>query len=52
MEEVLDEVLPRVRGEPDQVADDRRFATAVYRMAVAEGLMGRVSFEEAQPPTW
>src|SRR5215208_5412301 len=51
MEEVLDEVLPRVRGEPDQVANDRRFATPVYRMAVAEGLMRRVSFEEAQPPT-
>ena len=52
MEEVLDEVLPRVRGEPDQVANDRRFATAVYRMAVAKGLMRRVSFEEAQPSTW
>ena len=52
MEEVLDEVLPRVRGEPDQVADDRRFATAVYRMAVAKGLMRRVSFEEAQLSTW
>src|SRR5687768_6339382 len=30
MEEVLDEVLPRVRGAPDQVANDRRFAMAIY----------------------
>ena len=49
MEEVLDQVLPRVRGEPDQVANDRRFASAIYRIAVANGLMERVSFEE--PPS-
>lgn len=49
MEEVLDQVLPRIRGEPDQVANDRRFATALYRMAVANGLMERISFEETQP---
>jgi hypothetical protein len=35
MTEVLDEVLPRVRGTPEQVANDRRFATAIYRAAVA-----------------
>ena len=29
MEEVLDGVLLRVRGEPDHVANDRRFATAL-----------------------
>jgi hypothetical protein len=51
MEEVLDEVLLRVRGEPDHVANDRRFATALYRMAVANGLMERISFEETQPST-
>ncbi len=51
MEEVLDQVLPRVRGEPDQVANDRRFATAIYRMAVANGLMERISFEETQLST-
>jgi hypothetical protein len=51
MAEVLNEVLPRVRGEPDQVANDRRFATAIYRIAVAEGLMEQISFEETQPST-
>ena len=51
IEEVLAEVLPRVRGSPDRVANDRRFATAVYRTAVARGLMARVGFEEAPPPT-
>ena len=51
MEEVLDQVLPRIRGEPDQVANDRRFATALYRMAVTNGLLERISFEETQPST-
>jgi hypothetical protein len=51
MAEVLDEVLPRVRGTPDQVASDRRFATAIYRVAVAQGLMERIGFEETQPST-
>lgn len=51
IEEALAEVLPRVRGSPDRVANDRRFATAVYRTAVARGLMARVGFEEAPPPT-
>ena len=51
LEEVLAEVLPRVRSSPDQVANDRRFATAIYRTAVAAGLMARVGFEETPPPT-
>src|SRR4051812_14304629 len=50
LEEVFDEVLPRVRGSPDQVANDRRFATAIYRTAVARGLMERIGFEEIPPP--
>ena len=51
LEEVLAEVLPRVRSAPDHVANDRRFATAIYRTAVAAGLMARVGFEETPPPT-
>lgn len=50
MTEVLDEVLPRVRGTPDQVANDRRFATAIYRVALEQGVMERVRSREAQPP--
>ena len=50
LEEVIATVLPRVRGSPDRVANDRRFATAVYRTAVARGLMARVGFEAAPPP--
>ena len=49
MTEALDDVLPRVRGTPEQVADDRRFATAIYRVAVAQGLMERIGFEETPP---
>jgi hypothetical protein len=51
LEEVLAEVLPRVRSSPDHVANDRRFATAIYRTAVAAGSMARVGFEETPPPT-
>jgi hypothetical protein len=50
LEEVIATVLPRVRGTPDRVADDRRFATAIYRAAVARGLMARGGFEAAPPP--
>lgn len=49
MEEVLDEVLPRVGGEPEEVAEDPRFATAIYRIALAEGVMEQVGFEEMDP---
>jgi hypothetical protein len=49
IEEVLDGMLPRVRGEPEQVAEDPRFATAIYRIALAEGVMAQVAFEEPDP---
>jgi hypothetical protein len=49
LEEVFAEVLPRVRGSPDQVANDRRLATAIYRTAVVRGLMARIGFEETPP---
>ena len=40
IEAVFDEVQGRVRGEPDANANDRRFATAIYRAAVMEGHRG------------
>ena len=49
MEDVLDEVLPRVGGDPEAVAEDPRFATAIYRIALAEGVMEEVGFEETDP---
>ena len=42
LDEVLDEVLGRIRGEADAIANDRRFATAIYRKAVLESLMDQV----------
>ena len=33
------------RGEPGQVAQDPRFATALYRTAIASGVMARVVYE-------
>ena len=43
-DEVFEEVLGRIRGEADAIANDRRFATTIYRMAVLEGLMDQVGF--------
>ena len=42
LDEVFDEVLGRIRGEADAIANDRRFATAIYRKAVLEGLIDQV----------
>ena len=47
MDRVFDAVLGRVRGEPDVIANDRRFPTALYRLAIAAGIMGRVSFADS-----
>jgi len=42
LDEVFDEVLGRIRGEADAIANDRRFATVICRRAVLEGLMDQV----------
>src|SRR4051794_20204174 len=39
IDEVLEEVQGRVRGEPGAIANDRRFVTAIYRIAVMSGIM-------------
>jgi hypothetical protein len=44
LDEVFEEVLGRIRGEADAIANDRRFATTIDRMAVLEGLMDQVGF--------
>ena len=44
IETVFDEVLGRVRGEPAAIANDRRFATAIYRIAVMSGIMDQIGF--------
>lgn len=46
MDQVFDAVLGRVRGEPDVIANDRRFATALYRQAIADGIMDQISFAD------
>ncbi len=47
IEEVFDEVQGRVRGEPDVIANDRRFATAIYRMAVLSGALDQIGLAES-----
>jgi hypothetical protein len=42
LDEVFEEVLGRIRGVADAIANDRRFATAIYRRAVLDGLMDQV----------
>jgi len=42
LDEVFEEVLGRIRGEADAVANDRRFAMAIYRRAVRDSLMDQV----------
>ena len=44
IDEVLEEVQGRVRGEPGAIANDRRFATAIYRIAVMSGIMDQIGF--------
>ena len=44
IEAVFKEVLDRVHGAPDAIANDRRFATAIYRAAVMDGIMDQIGF--------
>jgi hypothetical protein len=44
IEAVFEEVLDRVHGAPDAIANDRRFATAIYRAAVMDGIMDQIGF--------
>src|SRR3954453_6987717 len=44
IDEVLEEVQGRVRGEPAAIANDRRFATAIYRIAGMSGIMDQIGF--------
>lgn len=44
--DVLEEVPQLGRKTMADALDDRRFAEAVYRVAIADGIMGQVAFEE------
>ena len=46
MEEVFDTMLECVHGDADAIANDRRFATAIYRIAVMDALMSLVRFAD------
>jgi hypothetical protein len=46
IEGVFDAVQGRVRGEPDTIANDRRFATAIYRAAILSGVLDQVGLAE------
>ena len=47
IEEVFDEMQGRVRGEADVIANDRRFATALYRTAVLSGALDQIALAES-----
>lgn len=46
LDEVFEEVLERIRGEANAIANDRRFATAIYRRAILDGLMDQVGLAD------
>ena len=45
IEEVTLDTFAWRRGDPEHVAEDPRFATAIYRAAIESGLMDRVAYE-------
>ncbi|HEY3145783.1 MAG TPA: hypothetical protein VGJ75_05500 [Dongiaceae bacterium] len=51
MTEVFDEVVPRLKHHTiDQICNDRRFAEAVYRTAMADGAMEEIAFQPVPEP--
>lgn len=51
MEDALIESMPITRRpDPEQLADDPRFALAVYRAAIENGIMDRVTYQEPNHP--
>jgi hypothetical protein len=48
LEDTLDEVPQLRRKLPAEMVDDRRFAEALYRVALADGIMERMAFRD--PP--
>lgn len=46
MEQVLEEVPQLRRKRPAEAAGDRRFAEAVYRIAIADGIMEQVIYQD------
>jgi len=45
IEEVTRDTLARRRGDPGQIAQDPRFATAIYRAAIDGGIMNHVAYK-------
>ena len=45
MEEVALDTLAWRRGDPEHVAEDPRFATAIDRAAIDSGIMNKVAYE-------
>lgn len=43
--------MPVDRAMREEVAEDPRFATAIHRSGLAEGLLEQVDFEEPDPST-
>jgi hypothetical protein len=47
LEDAFDEVLPRLKNHtPEGICNDRRFAEAIYRTAMASGVMDEIGFQE------
>ena len=46
LDDVLDDTPQLRRKRPAEACDDRRFAEAVYRIALADGVMQRVAYRD------
>jgi hypothetical protein len=46
MEDAIAETPQLLRNRRDEVIDDRRFAEAIYRVALASGLMEQVTYQD------
>ena len=48
MEDVLLQVPQLARKRPMHACDDRRFAEAIYRLALADGVMERIGYQDPE----
>jgi hypothetical protein len=49
IEDAIEDMPQLLRKQPKALIDDRRFAEAIYRVALASGLMERVAYQDTMP---
>ena len=49
IEDAIEDTPQLLRKQPKELIDDRRFAEAIYRVALASGLMEQVAYQDTMP---